>query len=46
MKTTLNGGKEKVAPSKPKTKPGKIEKPSTPYKPGIGPQHHPKAKKF
>jgi hypothetical protein len=43
MKTTLNGGKEKVAPSKPKTKPGKIEKPNTPYKPGVGPQHKPKA---
>jgi tRNA-specific 2-thiouridylase len=26
-----------------KTKPGKIEKPNTPYKPGVGPQHKPKA---
>jgi hypothetical protein len=46
MKNIFNDGGTKTAPSKPKVKPGTKEvpkKPSTPYKPGPGPKHKPKA---
>jgi hypothetical protein len=43
MNKLFNGGGTKTAPARPTTKPGIKEKPKTPYQPGKGPKHNPKA---